>query len=69
MLARSLNRAGHHARAIEILDRGMKLDPLWGEGVEEIMRARAENGESAGRSASTASTNAAFVKRWMFRPI
>ena len=23
----------------------MKLDPLWGEGVEEMMRARAGNGE------------------------
>jgi DNA-binding SARP family transcriptional activator len=45
LLARNLNHAGHHARAIEIIDRGMKLDPLWGEGVEEMMRARAGNGE------------------------
>ena len=44
-LARSLHGRGRCAGAIRALERGLALDPIWGEGVEELMLARAHNGE------------------------
>jgi ATP/maltotriose-dependent transcriptional regulator MalT/DNA-binding SARP family transcriptional activator len=44
-LARSLNGRGKHADAIRALERGVELDTVWGEGVQELMLTRAQNGE------------------------
>jgi DNA-binding SARP family transcriptional activator len=44
-LARSLNARGNHADACRALERALSIDPLWGEGVQEIMLALARNGE------------------------
>jgi len=45
LLGGHLNRIGKHAEAIRILERGVELDPLWGEGVQEMMVAQSGNGE------------------------
>ena len=44
-LARSRNSRGRHADAVLVLERGLGIDPLWGEGVQEMMLARAGSGE------------------------
>ena len=44
-LARFLVDKGKIAEAIAALERGLQFDPLWGEGVREMMTARVKNGE------------------------
>ena len=43
--AQFLMAKGKTAEAIAALERGLQLDPLWGEGVREMMAARVKNGE------------------------
>ncbi|MCX6832642.1 MAG: bacterial transcriptional activator domain-containing protein [candidate division Zixibacteria bacterium] len=44
-LARFSMDKGKTSEAIVVLERGLQLDPLWGEGVREMMAARVRNGE------------------------
>jgi DNA-binding SARP family transcriptional activator len=44
-LVRNLNTRGRHIEAARALELGLAVDPLWGEGVQEMMLARAGNGE------------------------
>lgn len=45
VLARFSMDKGKTSEAIVVLERGLQLDPLWGEGVREMMAARVNNGE------------------------
>jgi DNA-binding SARP family transcriptional activator len=43
--AEHLVHRGEHRAAAELIERGLELDPLWAEGIELLMLARARGGE------------------------